>query len=235
MFRSRPSVRAARTLRSAAPLAVLLLVLPLAGACGGGGDDGTAAAGGEAQRIENPELGIAVVIPPGSPFELVSNQDDEIRLRFPANGEFSEGTAIYTAGPEQDYGINLVDAVNARKAELEAKPDGEFFGQVELGSENLGTAYSTRGRYSDENGRTIEELRIFAVHPGANRLLTMTYRYEPAPGQTQARLVDQAAEALGYVEALAPAAGEEAAGGAAGEGDPTSGEEAGAGAADAGQ
>lgn len=206
MLPSRSSSRDLRTLRTAVLLAALsALALPFAGACGGG-DHGGEAAVGEAQRIENPELGIAVVIPPGSPFELVSNQGDEIRLRFPGNREFSPGTVTYTAGPVEKYGINLVDAVNARKAELQAMPDGQFFGQVELGSANLGTIYSTRGRFTDDDGKTVEELRLFAVHPSANRLLSMTYRYEPSPGQTQARLVDQAAEALGYVEPLAPPA-----------------------------
>jgi hypothetical protein len=109
---------------------------------------------------------------------------------------------IFRAEPEQDYGVNLVEAVNAREEEVEAMPDGEFLGQVELGSEHLGALYSTRGRYAGEDRQTVEEIRIFAVHPTANRLLHMTYRYPPAPGQTQARLLDQAAVAMGYIEPL---------------------------------
>lgn len=189
------------------PLRPAVLCLLLLAACGGGEPAVDPAAGDAAEpnRIENEALGIAVVDPADAMFELESNEGDEIRLRFAGDEEFAPGTVVYRAEPEQDYGVNLVEAVNAREEEMEAMPGGEFLGQVELGSEHLGSLYSTRGRYTGEDGQTVEEIRIFAVHPTANRLLHMTYSYPPAPGQTEARLLDQAAVAFGYVEPL-PAA-----------------------------
>jgi hypothetical protein len=184
--------------------AALLLLLPLLAGCagGGGGDDvEPAAPAAEPQRVENEAVGVAVVVPADSRFELESNEGDEIRLRFPGDREFEPGTVIYRAEAEQYFGVNLVEAVNQRKADLEGMAGGQFFGQVELGGP-LGTAYSTRGRYTDEAGNEVEEVRIFTVHPAGNRLLHMTYRYPATPGQTEARMMDQAFEAFGYVEPL---------------------------------
>lgn len=187
-----------RTLAACAALTILLATV----ACAPDEEPVTDTETAEPNRLENEELGIVVVDPAGGMFEPESNEPGEIRLSYAGDENFSPGTVIIGAEPEQEFGVNLVDEVNAREAELELMPDGEFYGQVELGSENLGTAYSTRGRYTNEAGEEVEELKIFAVHPSANRLLHLTYRYEPAPGQTQARLVDQAMVALGYIEPL---------------------------------
>lgn len=191
-----PSVRAAGR-----ALAVLLAVsFVIAAGCGGGGEPETTQA--EPVRLEDPEVGIAVVIPPGSPFEPAESPPGEIRLRFPGDEEFSPGTVVYRAEPAQYFGVNLVEAVNRRKEDIESRPGGDFLGQVELGS-HLGTAFSTRARFDDDSGRQVEEVRIFAVHPSGDRLLHMTYRYTPQPGQTRARMMDQAFEAFGYIEGLA--------------------------------
>ena len=66
---------------SCALLAVLLAVPGLTG-CGGdgGGAAEPLAEEAAAQRVENASVDVAVVIPPGSPFELESNEGDEIRL-----------------------------------------------------------------------------------------------------------------------------------------------------------
>jgi len=191
---------------SAPLLCALLAVLPAAlGLAGCGGDGGNGAEPpaevAEPQRVENASVDVAVVIPAGSPFELESNDGDEIRLRYPGYGEFGPGTVTYRADPEQYFGVNLVNAVNDRKAEVEKLPNGVFLGQVELGGP-LGPAFSTRVRYTDAEGHEVEEVRIFTVHPKGNRLLYMTYRYEAAPGQTKERLQDQAFEAFGYLEPL---------------------------------
>lgn len=180
---------------------VLLGVLLLAG-CGGGAAEEEAPVAAEPTVVEDAALGMAVVIPPGSPFEPVGAGSGEIRLRFPETSEFSEGTAIFAAEEKQFFGVNLVEAVNERKAEIEGRPQGEFLGQVELGTEILGTAFSTRGRFVDEGGQEVEEIRIFAVHPSGDRLLHMTYRYSPSGGQAQARMMDQAFVAFGYLEPL---------------------------------
>lgn len=180
--------------------AVLLALGALSLAACGGGEE-TARGDAEPVRLEDEELGIAVVIPPGSPFEPMESAPGEIRLRFPGDREFTPGTATFATEPEQYFGVNLVEAVNEREEEIESRPGGDFLGQVELGS-HLGTAFSTRARFDDTSGEQVEEVRIFAVHPGGNRLLHMTYRYTPSPGQAQARLMDQAFVAFGYAEGL---------------------------------
>ena len=111
-------------------------------------------------------------------------------------------TLAFEAGPEQLAGINLVEAVNRQKAEIEARPGGQFFGQVQLGSP-IGPAYSTRGRYTGDDGRELEELRLFAVHPAGDRLLTLTYRYHPEASDTKERTAE-AMGALGLVRPTTP-------------------------------
>lgn len=186
-------------------LAAASLVLALA-ACGGGGEPSPAAA--EPTRLESPEVGIAVVVPAGSSFAAAGTEGGVLRLA--SEGETADdevrlgpATLVYAAEPPQQAGVNLVEAVNRREAELEARPDGRFFGQGELGS-HLGTAFSTRGSYADEQGRPVEELRIFAVHPAGDRLLHVTLSYDPVQGQAAPRL-KQAMAAFGWIEPLAVA------------------------------
>lgn len=192
--------------------AVLALLLPLA-ACSpdGGGDAAPPAA--EPTRLESSELGIAVVVPAGSSFAAADAAGGELRLASPgettADGTvLGPATVVYAAEPPQEAGVNLVAAVNERSVEIEARPGGEFLGQIGLGSQ-LGNAMNTRGRFVGEDGREVEEVRIFAVHPHGDRLLHMTMRYAPVDGQARAR-ADQAMEAFGWIEPLAapPAAAE---------------------------
>lgn len=163
----------------------------------------------EPKRVESPPLGIALVGYERNGFELVSAEGETIELMRPAEGDEAEATLTYEAGPPQTAGVNLVAAVNEQAAEIESRPDGRFLGQVELGS-HLGTAYSTRGRYSGDDGAEIEEIRVFAVHPSGDRLLSLTFRYRPTAGDAKAR-VEQAMAGLGLVEPLPPpaAGGEE--------------------------
>lgn len=224
-FRAAP-VAAHRPWLAALAMLALAATLLVAAACGSGGDeaaDGDAAASaGEPTRVENEELGIAVIDPAGGTFELESNEPGEIRLSYAGDSEqgLGPGEVIIAADPEQDFGINLYDAVNARKAELEAMEGGHFNGQNELGGE-LGTAFSTRGGYVDDNGGQVEEIKIYAVHPSANRLLHLTYRYAPTPGQSaeqaRTRLVDHAMVAFGYIEPLSNEGGGEGGGETGGE------------------
>lgn len=184
-------------------LAFALALVSLAAACGrGGGEQATAA---EPTRLESPELGIAVEVPTGAPFTAAGTEGGVLRLT--SEGQTVEGdvrlgpaTLVYAAEPPQRAGVNLVEAVHQRKAELEQRPDGRFYGQGELGS-HLGRAYSTRGSYVDESGEAVEEVRIFAVHPSGDRLLHMTLAYDPVQGQGPAR-VQQAMEAFGWIEPL---------------------------------
>lgn len=188
--------------------ACLVLVLALA-ACGGGGGGEPSATAAQPTRLESPELALAVEVPAGSSFTAAGTEGGVLRLTSEGASagddvRLGPATLVYAAEPPQQAGVNLVEAVNERKAELEARPNGRFYGQAELGS-HLGPAYSTRGSYVDEEGRPVEEVRLFAVHPGGDRLLHMTLAYDPVQGQGPAR-VEQAMEAFGWIEPLgAPA------------------------------
>lgn len=183
------------------PLSVthLALILALAG-CGGGEESV-----GEPVRLESREVGIALEVPASASFSAAGTEGGVVRLTSP--GETTESgerlgpaTLVYDAEPPQVAGVNLVEAVNLRAEEIRSRPEGEFYGQGELGSP-LGAAYSTRGRFRDADGEVVEELRIVAVHPGGDRLLHMTLAYTPAPGQTAARL-EQALSAFSWIEPL---------------------------------
>lgn len=200
-----PTTTAVR--RLAAALA-LCSALGLAG-CGGGAEEPAPAAAREPTRLESHEVGIAVEVPAGSSFTSQGTEGGVLRLA--SEGETTEAgvalgpaTVVYAAEPPQVAGVNLVEAVNRRQDEIEARPDGRFYGQAELGGP-LGTAYSTRGGYS-EGGEDVEEVRIFAVHPQGDRLLHVTLRYAPVAGQGPAR-VDQAMRAFGWIEPLEEGAG----------------------------
>ena len=86
----------------------------------------------------------------------------------------------------------MVDRVWAEKERVEALPDGEYRGQNELAGVPLGTSFTSRGRFRDEeSGQRIEEYRALLVHPTQNRVLIVDYEYPvppPGEGQDQRRL-----------------------------------------------
>jgi hypothetical protein len=102
---------------------------------------------------------------------------------------------VIAAGPEDDFGINLVEEVKARKSAFESAPGGEYFGNRELGTP-IGTAFTARGAYQTGDSK-VEETWVFAIHPQGNRLLTVTYTYPT--GQSQER-VQQLMELLAEIE-----------------------------------
>jgi hypothetical protein len=155
------------------------------------------------QRVTSEGLAIALEIPADAGVTVEENASRSLRLAYRGDGELAPGTVTYEVTEPAAAGPNLVAAVNAREEELRGLPAGQFFGQGELGS-HLGPAYSTRGRFTDESGQTVEEIRIFAVHPDGERLVYLTYRYPPAAGQTPRRM-EQAMAALGWVEPVAAA------------------------------
>lgn len=187
-----------------------LLALALT-ACAGPGEEAPQPAAQEEppQRVDNPDLGIALADVPDD-FQLVANDAEGIRLETKPDPELAPGTVEITVGEEQRAGVNLVRGVRDQQEYLESQPEGKFLGQVELMGPT-GTAYSTRGRYQ-QDGQMVEEIRLLALHPqhpDVDRMLSVRYVYEVS-GDTKERL-SQAMEVLGEVVSPAPEPPEETA------------------------
>ena len=142
-----------------------------------------------AERIENGALGIALARVPAE-FEVAANEGEELVLVRTAEDDPARLT--FELGTLQTAGVNLVDEVWKEKERVEALPDGEYRGQNELAGVPLGTTFTSRGRFRDEeSGEMVEEYRALLVHPSQNRLLMVDYEYPvppPGEGQDQARL-----------------------------------------------
>lgn len=149
----------------------------------------------EPERVENADLGIAIADLPDA-FSVIGASGPTLELE--ATGEAGSGRAVLAAGPEETFGINLVEAVKERKAIFEEAPGGQYFGNRELGTPN-GTAFTARGAYDGESG-PVEETWVYTIHPTANRLLTITYTYPT--GEAEVR-VNQLLLLLGEIEGLA--------------------------------
>jgi hypothetical protein len=142
--------------------------------------------------VENLDLAIRLsTIPEG--LVVAANQGSSLELR--PGDETAGGVIWFAVGPET-VGVNLVAAVEEHQSHIEGLPDGNYLGAQELQGD-FGTAFYSRGRYSD-NGSVQEETRIMLIHPGGNRLLTIAYRY-PA-GDDSAFRVEQLIDVLSYVE-----------------------------------
>ena len=170
------------------PALFLLALLPLILTAGCGKE-----APPEPMRVENQALGVAIASLPEE-FEVVSTDGETIELS--AVGPSGPGRAVIAAGPYETAGINLVDATKERKAWFESTPGGTYFGNRELGTP-IGTAFTARGAYPTEAG-DVEETWVYAIHPGANRILTITFTY---PTGESADRVPQLMALLGEIEA----------------------------------
>jgi hypothetical protein len=144
-------------------------------------------------RVENPALGVAIAALPDE-FEVVSADGETIELT--ADGPSGPGRAVIAAGPYETAGINLVDATKERKAWFESTPGAVYFGNRELGTP-IGTAFTARGTYPTQDGE-VEETWVYALHPTANRILTITFTYPT--GESEDR-VQQLMALLGEIEA----------------------------------
>jgi hypothetical protein len=183
--------------RLAPALAALWVCL---GACGGDSAETPTAETAPPARIENEALDLALGrVPPG--LTLRSNGAD-LRLA-PASAESTAvtGEIRIVADPPSDYGIDVVKIANDQQAAFLAEPRGEFFGAQKLVTP-LGDATYARGRFDAQDGSRVEEARAFAVHPAANRLVTVTYQY-PA-GEDSRERVAALLEVLGEIEARTP-------------------------------
>ena len=168
----------------------LALALPLALLAGCATEAPTPA---PAERIENAELGLAIAALP-SAFSVTDNTGESLHLTAP---DVDGSEVEITVGPLQLSGINLVEVVKERRAELEA--EGLYFGNRELMTPN-GPAYTARGQLTGPDG-PVEVTSVYSLHPdGSDRLTTVTYRY-PGGGDSQAR-VGELLELLGEIEAL---------------------------------
>jgi hypothetical protein len=147
------------------------------------------------QRVENAGLGITVAAVPDT-FELAAADGETIELVAPEPG--GEGRLVIAAGPVLDRGINLVEAVQEVRQWYESTSGATYLGNRELGTP-IGTAFTARGTYQ-RDGEEVEETKVFAIHPLANRLLTVTFTYPP--GHSEAR-VQQLMALLGEIEGLA--------------------------------
>ena len=76
----------------------------------------------ELLRVQNADLGVAIAALPEA-FSVVTASGPTIELS--ASGEAGAGTAVIAAGPEEAFGINLVDAVKERKALFEGAVGSE--------------------------------------------------------------------------------------------------------------
>lgn len=145
-----------------------------------------------ADRVENPELGIAIAALP-APFQVAVNEGSTLELVA------GDGRLSIVAGAQQVAGINLVQAVWDHKASILERSQGEYKGQQELGT-HFGTAFYSRGRYQSDAG-DVEETVILAIHPWGDRRLDLVYRY-PATDDSKERIEQQLFAVLTELEAL---------------------------------
>lgn len=198
-------------------------LLLAAGACAPGEEPDEQPAAGP--RAENETLGIALAQVPAG-FELIRNEGDELVLG--RSDEDDPARLTFELGPVQAAGVNLVDRVWEEKERIESLPEGDYQGQNELGGVPIGTTFTSRGRFLDEEtGERVEEYRALAVHPVENRVLVLDYEYPaPPPGQEgehnrlqELMLVLEQIEPAGAGAAPAGTGGESGTGGAEDGGD----------------
>lgn len=155
-------------------------------------------------RVELGGAGLAVASVPAA-FRLVSSGPVEARFApAPAAGApVAPGELLLTVAPPTKSGINLIQLVKDSRAEFEGRAGGEFLGQREL-VVPWGSAFTARGRFA-EGGGQIEELRLFALHPGdMDRLLTVVYRYPMTTAEDSSRRFGEALAVLGELESTLP-------------------------------
>lgn len=135
-------------------------------------------------KVVNAQLGIEVAAVPDG-LEVEPTQDATIVLVL--KDKTQEGRIVIEAGPKEKGGINLVEAAQQHKTAALAREGGVYKGRTELGAP-LGTAFTSRAQWT-EGGRTLEEIKVFLIHPSRDRKLLIDYRY-PAGADTPKRMSD---------------------------------------------
>ena len=146
------------------------------------------------QRVENPDLGIAIAALPEA-FEVEVNQGSDLRLTAP--GPNGAGSVEIEVGPDGPAAINLPAEAKATQQYFESLTNGQYFGNLELVAP-IGSAFTSRGAYDRDDGR-VGEIRVFAIHPIQSRLLTLSYIYPEGEGKER---MQQLATLLGEIEGL---------------------------------
>lgn len=121
--------------------------------------------------VENPALGLKLA-PLDPAFAVEVNDGDQLVLR-PADPAVG-GRMVFRVRPPED-GQDLTFELKAHRVSIEGREGGTYAGGQELISQ-LGTTFYSRGRYL-EDGREIEEAVVLALHPDADRMMSITYRY----------------------------------------------------------
>ncbi len=126
--------------------------------------------------------------------DVISAENMEFECAF-AN---ERATLKITFLPEEE-GMNLVE-ISKKQKEYFENLGGEFKGTRELYGP-FKTAFTARGRYQ-KNGKTIENLKIFTIHPTLKRVIKLEMEYVlDAENETNAR-VTQIINMLGELEVL---------------------------------
>lgn len=175
----------------------LILLAPLALACGKSESPPPAPpAAAASATIDNAQLGLRVTALPDG-FKLVENQGEQ--LVFEASSDGIPAALTVTVGAPDPSGINLVEVTKSYGAEAAAAAGGKFFGGTEMVTPS-GPAYTARALV---DGGTVEERRVFLLHPGAgDRLVTLTLRYPPSEAEASRARMQQTIDLLTVLEAL---------------------------------
>ncbi len=155
------------------------------------------------KTIDLVDVGLTfTAIPKG--FKVSHKSGSELELE---NGDEEAGGRMWIELEDpSDFGIDLVKIVTEQTDVYAALPESEYFGGRKIVVAAAGEAYYVRGRYK-EGDALLEHSKIFLVHPGENRLVSIHYRY-PA-GEDSSERIQELFILAGEIGALGGDLGEE--------------------------
>lgn len=143
----------------------------------------------------------------GVPEGFDVTQNDGAGFVLSPSSPEATGRMWVEAGEVSDFGIDLVAITNQQKAIYEALPGGSFSGSRKLVTQ-MGEAYYSRGQFDGEDGVRQEEVRVHAIHPVENRLVTLYYRYPAGDDANSSTRISQLLDLVGRIQSAAPATSE---------------------------